>query len=966
LCLNQNNRHPPVSQDITYVCNSGVLFNARSLKNKLPDLHAVINQRFKMIFVTESWLNETVTDNMIDCSNQYAVYRCDRVNRRGGGVLSLVCKTCVSYQVFLPAKFSGLELICFDVLNCDTSTRYVLVYRPPEFNSLGREYITLLVECLEFLFAVNYSVVLLGDFNLPHINWDTLVAPQDNVHDAFVNFCVYNGLYQFVGEPTRGDNCVDIVLSNDQHIISSLAVVDHFSTSDHCSIEFSVIAHSDDIIRTNGCDPSPTKTYLDFDAADYDSINLLISSHPFQFQSSDNLPTDPNDLWDAFVSPLNSAINQFVPVKTSSKSRHNTKRKKYPRHIRRALNKKLLLWRRHRRLNTVDSKLAYNRQASLCRKLLYDYEKSQELAIIKRNNIGSFYRFINRKLSCKTGVSPLKSTSGGIITDDTGKATALNEYFCNVFTADDQNIPEFTRRVGDDISMSSVTFSSYSVFKTLTKCKTSRSLDPDGFSISFVKKLKSTLAYPLAVLFTHIFECGVIPDAWRVAHVTPVHKKGVSSSVENYRPISLTSVICKLFERIVKEQMLDYLRKYNLITRHQHGFLSQHSTTTELLETLNDWTLALRNKHVVDAIYFDFSKAFDSVVHTKLRVKLQGYGFDGKLYGILSDFLHNRIQRVVLPDGASSYDFVSSGVPQGSVLGPLLFLIYVNDVADLFTDGSCVKMYADDVKLYLEIENDSNVAMLQQNIDKFVKWAQTWQLSLSSQKCCHMRIGLLAANNPVDYHVDHVVLNTVDKVRDLGIYIDSKLKFAEHINLMVAKAHRRANQILRCFLSRDNEILVKAFVTYVRPILEYSSPVWSPHTLGMINSIESVQRRFTKKLCGMSSLSYDERCTCLRLDRLELRRLHCDVLTCFKIFRGFNCLKLHEFFTPCGEHITRGHPFKFRVQQYRIDARKYFFSSRVVNIWNQLPVEIFNVVTAAAFAAGLRSCNLSHYLLGSK
>ena len=641
----------------------------------------------------------------------------------------MVCKTCVSYQVPLPTKFSGLEILCFDVINHDSSTRYILAYRPPEFNSLGREYMSLLVECLEFLCAVSCSVVLLGDFNLPHINWETLVAPQDNVHDAFLNFCIYNGLHQFVGEPTRGDSCVDIVLSNDQYIVSSLAVVDHFSTSDHCSIEFSVIAHNNDISCTTGNDPPSTQTYFDFEAADYDSINLLISNHPFHFQSSGDLPSDPNDLWEAFISPINNAISQFVPVKSFSKSRRNAKCKKYPRHIKRALNKKLLLWRKYRRLNTVDSKLAYDKQASLCKKLLYDYEKSQELAIIKSKNIGSFYRFVNRKLSCKTGVGPLKSETGDIITDDTSKASILNEYFCNVFTADDGNTPGFERRVGDDVSMKSVTFSSYLVSKTLSKCKTSRSLDPVGFSTSFVKKLKSTLAYPLAVLFTHIFECGVIPDAWRVAHVTPVHKKGVSSSVENYRPISLTSVMCKVFERIVKEQMLGYLCKHGLITRHQHGFLSQHSTTTELLETLNDWTLALRNKNVVDAIYFDFSKAFDSVVHSKLQIKLQGYGFGGKLLCILSDFLRNRVQRVVLPDGVSSYGFVSSGVPQGSVLGPLLFLIYINDVVDLFTDGSCIKLYADDVKLYLEIKNDSDVVTLQQSVDKFAKWAQTWQLS---------------------------------------------------------------------------------------------------------------------------------------------------------------------------------------------------------------------------------------------
>ena len=178
--------------------------------------------------------------------------------------------------------------------------------------------------------------------------------------------------------------------------------------------------------------------------------------------------------------------------------------------------------------------------------------------------------------------------------------------------------------------------------------KTSRSLDPDGFSTSFIKKLRSTLAYPLAVLFAHIFEGGVIPDAWGVAHVTPIHKKGVSSAVENYRPISLTSVICKVFERIVKEQMLDYLRKHNLITRHQHVFLSKHSTTTKLLATLNDWTLALRNKHVVDAVYISiFRKPLFRWSTVDCKPNCKGTGSTASYIVFCLIFLRNRAQRVV-------------------------------------------------------------------------------------------------------------------------------------------------------------------------------------------------------------------------------------------------------------------------------------------------------------------------------
>ena len=899
---------------------------------------------------------------MIDSSGEFIIYRCDRVNRQGGGVLSLISKSFVSYQVPLPAVFSRLELICFDVSNRTNSVRYILAYRPPDINLLGREYMSLLTQCLEFLFKVKYPVIVLGDFNLPHINWNMSSAPQDQLHNVFLDLCVHNGLYQFVDKPTHDKYCIDLILSNDPSIVSTLAVTEHFSTSDHCSIEFNVIMHTkDDIVNGNALNSNAIDTYLDFEAADYDSINYCMFNHPFNFLSSDDLPVDPNDLWDAFISPINSAVGEFVPVKRSISCR-SKKRKQYPRFIRRSLNKKRLLWRKYHRIKSVENKLAYDKQSCLCRKLLFDYERCQELAVIRRNNLGSFYRFANRKLSCRSGIGPLKLSNGITVANDAEKASAFNDYFSSIFIDDDGNTPQLAKRVSNNVYIDSIFFSSNLVFKCLSKCKSSMSLDPDGLSTFFIKKLKSTLANPLAVLFTKIFDCSVIPDAWRIAHVTPVFKKGVSSAVENYRPISLTSVVCKVFERIVKEQMLEFLFKQNLITRHQHGFLSQRSTCTELLETLNDWTLSLRNRHVVDAIYFDFSKAFDSVVHNKLCTKLTCYGINGKLYNILRDFLLNRKQRVVLSNGMSSFKPVNSGVPQGSVLGPLLFLLYINDVVDLFTNNVNVKLYADDIKLYMEIENQSDTDVLQQSVDKFKVWAQTWQLSLSPQKCQHIRVSLLKPSSPVCYRIDSDSLPTVDSVRDLGVTIDPKLTFTVHTDSIVTNAHRRANQILRCFLSNDNLLLVKAFKTYVRPMLEYCSPVWSPHSLNMIASVESVQRRFTKRLTGMSDLTYKERCMCLNLEFLELRRLRCDLITCYKIIHKMTCLRPDEFFTVYSDHTTRGHSFKLHLPNARIDARKHFFAIRVVNIWNSLPAEVVNSLTIESFVKNLMTYNLTKFV----
>ena len=298
-------------------------------------------------------------------------------------------------------------------------------------------------------------------------------------------------------------------------------------------------------------------------------------------------------------------------------------------------------------------------------------------------------------------------------------------------------------------------------------------------------------------------------------------------------------------------------------------------------------------------------------------------------------------------------------------MGPLLFLIFINDVVDLFTDNVSVKLYADDVKLYLEITNESDVDILQHSVNKFIAWAQTWQLSLSAHKCLHMRVGLLRSASPFTYRINELELSRVDMIRDLGVYIDNKLSFSGHIKQIVAHAFCRSSQILRCFLSRDNDILIRAFITYVRPNLEYCSPVWSPSTPGLINCLESVQRRFTKKLSGMSALSYDQRCAHLKLERLELRRLRQDLITGFKIIHGLTCLDSEEFFTVDRDHRTRGHKHKLLVPISRIDARKHFFSQRVIKIWNILPPDIVEAASLDIFVNKLRDFNLHQFLLGS-
>ena len=350
----------------------------------------------------------------------------------------------------------------------------------------------------------------------------------------------------------------------------------------------------------------------------------------------------------------------------------------------------------------------------------------------------------------------------------------------------------------------------------------------------FFKQLADVLCWPLSFVFDASFKAGVLPACWLDAIVTPVFKKGATSKPENYRPISLTCVCCRIMERVINYDMLDFLRSKGIITQAQHGFLRKHSTTSNLLESIRDWSIALNRRQSVDVIYIDFRKAFDSVSHPKLIIKLVSAGISGNLLNWIKAFLTNRTQSVKVAGSLSNKIMVTSGVPQGSVLGPTLFVIFINDIADILIDlNVTMKLFADDVKMYSVVDIDISSDLLLA-CDRLMKWAETWQMEIAVQKCSALRVtnkSDLQLMPQAFYQLNNVSLPWSNDCRDLGVLIDGKLNFNSHIALIVHNAHVRAQLILRSFRSRNCELLTRAFTTYVRPLLEYCSSVWNPHTL---------------------------------------------------------------------------------------------------------------------------------------
>jgi ribonuclease P/MRP protein subunit RPP40 len=303
-------------------------------------------------------------------------------------------------------------------------------------------------------------------------------------------------------------------------------------------------------------------------------------------------------------------------------------------------------------------------------------------------------------------------------------------------------------------------------------------------------------------------------------------------------------------------------------------------------------------------------------------------------------FLKGRTQQTKIGSVLSHSISLASGVVQGSVIGPLLFLLYINDVIALLTTEGCVcQLYADDLKLYNVLHTNASVFDLQRRLDELQAWSDAWQLKISFKQCVSLLINRLGSEPNSALTLGKNELTRVDEVKDLGVTIDGKLKFTSHINRIVAKAFSRVNLIFKCFISKDNiATLVRAFNVYVRPLLEYASCVWSPYHITDINQIEAVQCNFTKRLRGYTALSYKDRLKLLKMETLELRRLRQDLVLTYEILTGLTDVNVADFFTVANSsHCTRGHCYKLQANHSRVDVRKFFFAERVVPIWNSLP-----------------------------
>ena len=397
-------------------------------------------------------------------------------------------------------------------------------------------------------------------------------------------------------------------------------------------------------------------------------------------------------------------------------------------------------------------------------------------------------------------------------------------------------------------------------------------------------------------------------------------------------------------ESIIKDKLVEHLQNFNLLNDSQHGFMKGKSCLTNLLEYFENVTKFLDQGDPLDVIYLDFAKAFDKVPHKRLVKKLEAHGIGGKISRWIENWLTGRRQRVNINGKASIWGDVLSGVPQGSVLGPLLFLIYINDIDDSII--SKLWKFADDTKICHNIKSERDVEILRNDLKQLYKWSEDWQMLFNLDKCVVIHFG--TKNEKHTYELGGQNLKNVEQERDLGIIVHSSGKTSEQCNMAASKANQILGMIKRNIKWKDKNSIIKLYKALVRPKLEYCIQAWCPQLKKDQEVLEKVQRRATKMIDGFRHKTYEERLSETGLTTLVQRRKRGDLIETFKLIKGITHVDYTNFFT-INENMGRGHMYKFVKNRSRLNVRAHFFSQRVVNDWNKLPTNVVNADTVNSF-----------------
>jgi hypothetical protein len=771
-----------------------------------------------------------------------------------------------------------------------------------------------------------------------------LDALQDNFLTQLVTFPTFRNSYS-----EKPKNTLDLVITDEPDRVISL---DQEEPLGYTAMGRAHFPLRWTFATSNGNVPKPPKERTLWSKANYEGLNewLLSLELPSAMAGKTTMEREL-----VFAQAYRDAVEKFIPrtnsefkppsdpwVNKKSLDAIEYKRESWAKYIAagRVAKPKLL----------VEYKAACKNADNVCMEAVLNQE--ERLVKDAETNPKILHSYIRNKHAVTEPIHALKDKDGLICTEPTAIACILGDFFNSVYVTEPPGeMPDFPVRTEKVLNPKAEDlFTVEAVWLRLLALDPNKATGPDRIHTRVLQSCAESMAAPLADIFCQSYERSEVPDSWRDAHVAPIHKKGSKLEATNYRPVSLTPAPCKVMEGFIRESIMEHCKEAGLISKAQHGFVHHKSCVTNLLETLDLLTDAMEKGYAADVIYTDFAKAFDTVPHRRLIHKLRAYGIGEKMLAWIASWLSGRRQKVIIGESSSEWAEVSSGVPQGSVLGPLLFVLFINDLPENMTHK--VKMYADDSKIIGIIKKPEDGSMLQQDIDRFCQWSRTWLMNFNKSKCVVMHVGRRSKKSSQDYFMDspdgpHKLAET-QLEKDLGIYISHDLKWKHQIEAAAARGNRMLGMFKKTFVHRGAKFWRAIYVTYIRPHLEYAIQAWCPYQQGDIAVLEKVQHRATKVIKSLSNLPYEERLRRLNLTTLEERRLRGDMILYFQQKSGLLDLNLDiqvelaaslSAEGPAGN--TRGHKDRQAVQFVRnSEERRNFYSVRIIKRWNSLPERV--------------------------
>ena len=963
----------PSSNNVLKVCHS----NVRSIKSagKLEEIQMLAqSENFKVITISETWLDADYPDQLLAIDNFQPPFRRDRQTGRGGGVLTYVHS---SLPCTRRADLEGQNCECIWV-EISTPLGALFVgnyYRPPGQPAEIRDaFLESLATSIHTVLESNpYTLIITGDFNDRCADWNS-AHPDSELGTSLVNLVASHNLFQLIEEPTRiseyTSNLLDLIITDSPGLVLDSGVLTPISNSDH-----SVIFCS--LSLTHFKDKSFKRPIWDFNKANFQDLNIALSSAPWDtahevYDSLDDIVSYWSDL---FLSTAKDFIPyREVTIRPQDKPWITTE-------IKKRIRKRNRAWKRFKRYSNTPRPYSFDMHLKI-EKFYRFYKKSRNMVVNKiRQSMRSYFLKLNHKLDEKD-LNPKqwwklsKSVLGNKIHPDipplidnnnvisciTEKCDIFNTYFasqCKILPdLDAPPLPNFSFRT--DARLHNISVNEDDVKNVLSSLRLSSASGPDNIGNILLKNSAVSISKSLTKLFTQSLNQSYFPNSWKRSNVCPVFKKSNRQLKSNYRPISLLCNVSKVFERLVFNALYEYLTYHNLLTPKNSGFKADDSTINQLVYILHNIYNGLELSKETRMVFLDVSKAFDKVWHPGLLFKLKQLGISDNLTSWVESYLSNRFQRVVIHGQTSSWLPVEAGVPQGSILGPLLFLVYVNDLVDNLTCDA--RLFADDTCL-LELVNTPAESShhLNTNLFSIWNWGKLWRVIFNALKSLSV---VFSAKRPKPHHPPLVLgesrIPEGDIHTHLGITLSSNLSWRAHITRITNKASQRI-ALLRRFKHRlSRKTLVRLYLSLVRPILEYGCVLFDNCGQGLSDLLESIQFEAAKICTG--ALRHTSRVKLLQelgWPTLANRRKYFKLVLFYKMHHKLTPSYLSDLLPPTFPGRVLRHTGNIRRAKCRTQRMENSFVPDAIKQWNNLPSDIRDSISLQVFKSKLKKTLLA-------